>query len=118
MFKATLVPQETIRVSLRPTDTFQVQVSDVSEENSVLFKKQNVGALSLKVVATDGRIVPSTQADAVTVTSAATIATSTSRLDNLQDVVEGSPVDGSTLVYDEPTDTYVVQELDLDGGTF
>lgn len=83
----------------------------------MLFKKQNVGSLNLKVVATDGRITQSTQADAVTVTSSATIVAS-NRLDNLQDVVEGSPADGSTLVYDETTDTYIVQELDLDGGSF
>lgn len=85
----------------------------------MLFKKQNVGSLSLKVVATDGKIIPSTQADAVTVTSAATVVASTNRLDMLQDVAEGTaPTDNSTLVYDQDTDTYVVQQLDLDGGAF
>jgi len=41
------------------------------------------------------------------------------RLDGLYDVVEGpSPESGSTLVYDASTDTYRVQQMDLDGGTF
>lgn len=48
------------------------------------------------------------------------------RLDSLKDVVEGLlPADGSTLVYDQETDKYVVQKItldnidaDLDGGSF
>lgn len=41
------------------------------------------------------------------------------RLDGLFDVVEGpSPTTGSTLVYDAVTDTYIVKQMDLDGGTF
>lgn len=76
-------------------------------------KVSNKNAVSLKVVATNGSIQPSTQAGAVTVTTAQT------RLDTLTDVVEGaSPTEGSTLVYDVETDKYVVKQLDLDGGTF
>jgi hypothetical protein len=51
--------------------------------------------------------------------------TSQSRLDQLFDVVEISPQEGSTLVYRSSDDKYVVQQLSLqnvtgtlDGGTF
>jgi len=41
------------------------------------------------------------------------------RLDGLDDVVEGvSVANNMTLVYNSATDKYIVQELDLDGGTF
>lgn len=41
------------------------------------------------------------------------------RLDGLDDVVEGIEVaNNMTLVYNSATDKYVVQELNLDGGTF
>lgn len=40
------------------------------------------------------------------------------RLDSLDDVVEGTPITGSTLVYDSVTDKYIVKQLDLDGGSF
>jgi hypothetical protein len=73
-------------------------------------------ALKIKVVATGGSIRPSTQADAVTVTSASGV--TASRLDSLVDVVEGTPTNNSTLVYYSANDTYVVQQLNLDGGSF
>lgn len=82
-------------------------------------KVSNKNAISLKVVATDGSIKPSTQADAVTVTTAAGVTTAQTRLDTLTDVVEGeNPTEGSTLVYDVETDKYVVKQLELDGGIF
>jgi hypothetical protein len=82
-------------------------------------KVTNRNAINLKVVATGGSIKPSTQADAVTVTSAAGVTSAQTRLDTLTDVVEGAnPTEGSTLVYDVETDKYVVKQLDLDGGTF
>ena len=41
------------------------------------------------------------------------------RLDGLDDVIEGAGVaNNMTLVYNSATDKYVVQELNLDGGTF
>jgi hypothetical protein len=73
-------------------------------------------ALKIKVVATGGSIRPSTQADAVTVTSASGV--TASRLDSLVDVVEGTPTNNSTLVYYSANDTYVVEQLNLDGGSF
>jgi len=79
-------------------------------------KSNNRNALSLKVVSTGGSIKPSTQADAVTVTSAAGV--TAGRLDTLLDVVEGTPTNNSTLVYYAANDTYVVEQLNLDGGSF
>ena len=76
-------------------------------------------ALKIKVVATGGSIRPSTQADAVTVTSASgVVPAAATRLDSLVDVVEGTPTNNSTLVYYSANDTYVVQQLNLDGGSF
>jgi hypothetical protein len=81
-------------------------------------KVNNRNALSLKVVETSGSIKPSTQADAVTVTSAAGVTAAVTRLDSLVDVVEGTPTNNSTLVYYSANDTYVVEQLNLDGGSF
>jgi hypothetical protein len=78
----------------------------------------NRSALRIKVVSTNGSIKPSLSAQAVTVTSASGVASALARLDALQDVVEDSPTNGSTLVYDVTTDKYIVKQLDLDGGTF
>ena len=75
-------------------------------------------ALKIKVVATGGSIRPSTQADAVTVTSAAGVTSAVTRLDSLVDVVESNPQNNSTLVYYSANDTYVVEQLNLDGGSF
>jgi hypothetical protein len=78
----------------------------------------NRSALRIKVVSTNGSIKPSLSAQAVTVTSASGVTSALARLDALQDVVEDSPTNGSTLVYDVTTDKYIVKQLDLDGGTF
>lgn len=41
------------------------------------------------------------------------------RLDTLDDVIEGNNVaNNMTLVYNAASDKYVVQQLNLDGGTF
>ena len=40
------------------------------------------------------------------------------RLDNLADVVEISPANNATLVYNTQTDKYEVKEINLDGGSF
>ena len=40
------------------------------------------------------------------------------RLDSLIDVNASNETDNATLVYDYETDTYVVKQMDLDGGTF
>ena len=40
------------------------------------------------------------------------------RLDSLEDVVATEETQNATLVYQEETDSYVVKQIDLDGGTF
>ena len=85
---------------------------------TITVKTSNRTALSLKVVETSGSIKPSTQADAVTVTSAAGVTSAVTRLDSLVDVVESTPANNSTLVYYSANDTYVVEQLNLDGGSF
>jgi hypothetical protein len=40
------------------------------------------------------------------------------RLDSLVDVNAAGEQENATLVYDSETDTYVVKQIDLDGGTF
>jgi hypothetical protein len=40
------------------------------------------------------------------------------RLDQLEDVVEVSPPNGSTLVYDSNTDFYIVKPINIDAGEF
>ena len=41
------------------------------------------------------------------------------RLDGLDDVIEANTAaNNMTLVYNSATDKYIIQELDLDGGTF
>lgn len=40
------------------------------------------------------------------------------RLDLLLDVDPGGEANNATLVYDSATDTYVVKQIDLDGGFF
>lgn len=54
-----------------------------------------------------------------------TLRSTPNRLDTLDDVIEGTPADGSTLVYRASDDKYVVQQLNLsniggnlDGGDF
>lgn len=54
-----------------------------------------------------------------------TLRSAPNRLDKLDDVIEGTPEDGSTLVYRASDDKYIVQQLNLsniggnlDGGDF
>lgn len=42
----------------------------------------------------------------------------TKRFDELEDVLEGAPKSGMSLIYNEDDDKYVVDYQDLDGGTF
>jgi hypothetical protein len=49
------------------------------------------------------------------------VAGGATRLDQMADVIEQTPVDGAVLVYDSATDKYVlrpIETLNLDGGTF
>lgn len=52
-------------------------------------------------------------------TLSSTLTASLNRLDKLDDVIESDDVTNNmTLVYNASSDKYVVQELNLDGGTF
>lgn len=46
------------------------------------------------------------------------VALGVTRLDQMVDVVEGTPTDNATLVYNAENDKYEVKQLNLDGGTF
>lgn len=57
--------------------------------------------------------------DIITLSNAGVGTNLANRLDTLDDVLEGNTVaNNMTLVYNSATDKYVVQELNLDGGTF
>lgn len=74
--------------------------------------------------ATSGVIDSTTPVTIKNTPTLASVATST-RLDNLLDVVPTGETDGATLVYDAGLDKYIVKKLDLadvtgdlDGGVF
>jgi hypothetical protein len=66
--------------------------------------------------ATAGVIDSSTPVTIKNVSSA--IGNGITRLDSLVDVNASNETDNATLVYNFETDTYVVKQMDLDGGTF
>jgi hypothetical protein len=76
--------------------------------------KKNNSTVKIRVKNVDGVLVGDS---APTLTLGAIIG-SASRLDELTDVVESSPEDNSTLVYDETTDKYIVKPISVDGGEF
>lgn len=88
--------------------------------NTATVKLVRGSTITAKIKADNGQIQSSSN---VTLTTSAVA--SQNRLDNLADVVEQDPADGSTLVYRASDDKYVVQQLtldnvtgNLDGGTF
>jgi hypothetical protein len=67
----------------------------------------------------------STSGGQIQASAPVTLRSTPNRLDTLDDVIEGTPADGSTLVYRASDDKYVVQQLNLsniggnlDGGDF
>jgi len=66
--------------------------------------------------ATAGVIDSSTPVTIKNVSSA--IGNGITRLDSLVDVNASNETDNATLVYNFEPDTYVVKQMDLDGGTF
>jgi hypothetical protein len=67
----------------------------------------------------------STSGGQIQASAPVTLRSAPNRLDTLDDVIEGTPADGSTLVYRASDDKYVVQQLNLsniggnlDGGDF
>lgn len=78
---------------------------------------------AIKVVASGGVISPLPSSGVTLNNMGAAIGAATQRLDQLNDVIEGTPSDGDVLVYRASDDKYVVQPLNisnsrLDGGSF
>lgn len=76
----------------------------------------NKRSANITVRAVNGILTPS--AGSVTLNNQGAIVGAGTRLDNLADVIESSPTDNSTLVYNSQDDKYYVQQLNLDGGSF
>ncbi len=55
-----------------------------------------------------------TQTSPISVGNRISSSITSGRLDSLSDVVENSPANNSTLVYNSDTDKYIVKKLDLD----
>lgn len=83
---------------------------------AIIVAKPVATSATIKVANVNNVFVPKAQSsitlDVVAATGGAT------RLDQLTDVSEGTPANNYTLVYNSSTDTYIVQEMNLDGGTF
>lgn len=78
---------------------------------------------AVTVKASGGILSPSTSSGVTLNNLGAAIGAATQRLDQLLDVVEGTPSDGDVLVYRASDDKYVVQQVNisnstLDGGSF
>jgi hypothetical protein len=65
----------------------------------------------------NGVLTPSSTST-VTLKNQGVLMGGSTRLDTLLDVVESTPGNNSTLVYNSQEDKYYVQELNLDGGSF
>jgi hypothetical protein len=72
---------------------------------------------NITVKSVNGVLAPA-DANRVTLNNQGAVVGSGTRLDTMQDVVEGSPQDGYTLIYNSSDDKYYVQALSLDGGNF
>jgi hypothetical protein len=77
----------------------------------------NKRSANITVRAVNGFLTPASTGT-VTLNNQGSILGAGTRLDGLADVVESSPANNYTLVYNSQEDKYYVQELDLDGGTF
>jgi len=77
----------------------------------------NTKSTSIKVnVGSSGGVVGSTlSSNAVTLTNSAV---GKKKVAELEDVNDTNVVDGGTLVYDADNEEYVLQALNVDGGTF
>lgn len=81
---------------------------------AIIVAKPLAVTASIKVANVNNVLVPKAQKE-ITLD---TVQPGVNRLDELADVVESSPSNNATLVYNSSTDTYNVQEMNLDGGTF
>lgn len=73
---------------------------------------------NIQVTANTQGTTLTTTPNPVTLKNETSLASTSTRLDSLQDVIATSETDNATLVYDSTTDKYVVKQLDLDGGDF
>lgn len=77
----------------------------------------NRRSANITVKSINGVLAPA-DANRVTLNNQGAIVGSGTRLDSMQDVVEGTPQTGYTLIYNSSDDKYYVQALSLDGGNF
>lgn len=83
---------------------------------SIIVAKPVATSATIKVANVNNVFVPKAQTP-ITLDTIGTGGGAT-RLDQLSDVQEVSPANNYTLVYNSSTDKYIVQEMNLDGGTF
>jgi hypothetical protein len=81
---------------------------------AIIVAKPVATSATIKVANVNNVFVPKVQ----TPITLDTVQPGIARLDQLADVSEGTPANNYTLVYNSSTDTYIVQEMNLDGGTF
>jgi hypothetical protein len=81
---------------------------------AIIVAKPVATSATIKVANVNNVFVPRVQ----TPITLDTVQPGATRLDQLTDVSEGTPANNYTLVYNSSTDTYIVQEMNLDGGTF
>jgi len=63
-------------------------------------------------------VLTASPGSSVTLNNLGAVVGSSVRLDGMSDVVEGTPANNFTLVYNSSDDKYYVQALTLDGGSF
>ena len=78
----------------------------------------NRRAANIVVKAVSGVLTPASTSGVTLTNQGAAAGVNVARIDNLLDVVEGSPSDKDTLVYNAADDKYYVQAISLDGGNF
>jgi hypothetical protein len=76
---------------------------------------QKTTSIKVNVGASGGIVGSPMSANTITLTNSALGKRKLSELEDVDDTVE---VDGGTLVYDAASDEYVLQALNLDGGSF
>ena len=82
--------------------------------SNTIFNDSNA-KIKVKIGSSGGISGSTPGANAITVTSSSS---GQGKLTDLLDVEDSVEVDGGTLVYDSATDTYTLQALNVDGGTF
>lgn len=105
-----------VSIIVRPVQTSNIKITDVSTGSTVNVTRPVAKLANIELKSINNVLVPS-QSTGASVTLTAFPATS-ARLDTLEDVLEITPANNSTLVYDSTSDKYIVKQIDIDGGTF